>query len=232
MNNPEEYSELIFGYDDIFIKDKYYLSKEKSNNQLILPIYRNGEGPYEIKEVQIQKNDIIIDAGANIGLFSLLAAKKGAKKIFAFEPSAYTYSILSSNIMINNYEKIITPVNLGIYSKRCTMDFIQTTGNIGSSRIVDIYNNIPGERCKINLVSLDEWVEENKVERVDFIKADIEGAERDLIEGARKTIKRFHPKLALCTYHLPDDPEILTKMILDIDPSYQIHYGKMKLFAW
>ncbi|GHS89510.1 hypothetical protein AGMMS49957_12890 [Synergistales bacterium] len=44
------------------------------------------------------------------------------------------------------------------------------------------------------------------MERMEFIKTDIEGYERHMLKGAAKTLKRFAPKLALCTYRLPDDP--------------------------
>jgi len=232
MQNLAEYSELIYGYDDIFIQDKFFNLQKKLNPQFFLPLYREGEGPYEIKDVQIQKNDIVIDAGANIGIFSLLAAKKGTKKVFAFEPNPNTYQLLRKNISLNQFTDIIIPQEIGLFSKKCKTDFIQTTGNIGSSRILNINKNIPGEKCEINLISLDEWMDTCHIESIDFIKADIEGAERQLIEGAKKTIEKNHPRLALCTYHLPDDREVLTKKILEIDPTYKFSYTKMKLFAW
>ncbi|MCL2273154.1 MAG: hypothetical protein FWC19_10175 [Treponema sp.] len=49
--------------------------------------------------------------------------------------------------------------------------------------------------------------------------------------GAEKVLKAFAPKLAICTYHYPDDPELLEKIILDINPNYCIRHTKSKLFA-
>jgi FkbM family methyltransferase len=49
----------------------------------------------------------------------------------------------------------------------------------------------------ILITTLDKFVEDNKLERVDFIKADIEGAERDMLRGATNTLKTFAPKLAI-----------------------------------
>ena len=53
--------------------------------------------------------------------------------------------------------------------------------------------------------TIDKLVEELGIERVDFIKADIEGEELNMLKGARKTIEKFKPKLAICVYHRPQD---------------------------
>lgn len=64
-------------------------------------------------------------------------------------------------------------------------------------------------------------------ERVDFIKLDIEGAERNCLEGARKTIENYRPCLAICAYHLQDDLLVLYEFIKSLNCSYEIklrHY--------
>ncbi|GHV33865.1 hypothetical protein FACS1894187_03280 [Synergistales bacterium] len=66
---------------------------------------------------------------------------------------------------------------------------------------------------------------------MDFIKADIEGYERYMLKGAAKTLKKFAPKLALCTYHLPDDPEVMEKIIKEANPAYNVIQKRTKLFA-
>ena len=83
----------------------------------------------------------------------------------------------------------------------------------------------------VETITLDDFVKKNNLERVDFIKADIEGFERNMLGGAQETLKNFAPKLALCTYHLPDDPEVMTKLIMQANPNYKIVYGKKKLYA-
>ena len=83
----------------------------------------------------------------------------------------------------------------------------------------------------VETIRLDDFVKENNLERVDFIKSDIEGFERNLLAGAQETLKNFAPKLALCTYHLPDDPEVMTNLIMKANPNYKIFYGRKKLFA-
>ena len=69
------------------------------------------------------------------------------------------------------------------------------------------------------------------LERVDFIKADIEGAERLMLKGAQETLRRFAPKLSICTYHLPDDKEVLEALIKQANPHYVIEHRWQKLYA-
>ena len=84
----------------------------------------------------------------------------------------------------------------------------------------------------LSAITIDEFVEENHLERVDFIKADIEGAERDMLKGAKNVLRKFAPKLSICTYHLPDDKEVLSNIILEANPKYVIEYQWEKLFAY
>jgi len=83
----------------------------------------------------------------------------------------------------------------------------------------------------IEVTTIDEFVNEYNINRVDFIKADIEGYERYMLAGAKETLKRFAPKLAICTYHLQDDPDVLSKIILEANPNYIIVQKRKKLYA-
>jgi hypothetical protein len=52
-----------------------------------------------------------------------------------------------------------------------------------------------------------------------------------MLKGARNVLKEFAPKLAICRYHLPDDPKTLKEIILDANPEYRIVQRKCKLYA-
>lgn len=70
-----------------------------------------------------------------------------------------------------------------------------------NSMLEEKHHNI--NTVNVQTTSIDSFIYKNNITKIDFIKADIEGAERLLLQGAQKTLARFAPKLALCTYHLP-----------------------------
>ncbi|MBI3695811.1 MAG: FkbM family methyltransferase, partial [Acidobacteria bacterium] len=80
-------------------------------------------------------------------------------------------------------------------------------------------SKLPG----LPVVTLDEIVEELHLDRVDFIKMDIEGSERRALEGARQTLARFRPRMAISSYHLHDDPDAIPAVVRTAQPAYQIH---------
>ena len=210
-----------------------------NSKMLMRNIYdiNEGEGPYETEEVQLKEDDIVIDAGANRGIFSVLAASKGAY-VYAFEPQHQIFHTLLFNIKANGFEDRISVVPLGLSNTPCTVEFFEVDGKTGSSRMSAITNNkFMEQMCvarnyEIECTSIDKWVNDNNIKRVDFIKADIEGAERLMLTGAKETLARFKPRLAICSYHLPDDPQILATIIKEANPTYQIDQRRFKLYAW
>jgi FkbM family methyltransferase len=68
----------------------------------------------------------------------------------------------------------------------------------------------------VRVTTVDRAVRDLNVSSVDFIKADIEGAERYALLGASETIRRYRPRMAICTYHLPDDPGVIRDVVLNI----------------
>lgn len=189
------------------------------------------EGPYGYKDgffdVTIKANDIVIDAGAWIGDFSAYASSKKAT-VYAFEPIESLFQLLSKTALMNGG---IYPVQKGLGSNKCELLINMSEINSGSNTIVASRQDDASTKEKIMITDIDTFVEENNIPRIDFIKADIEGAERDMLRGASRTLKQFSPKLAICTYHLPDDPEVLENIILQSNQKYKVIHLRRKLFA-
>jgi FkbM family methyltransferase len=218
---------LKYVVEEVFLIYMYY--DDNYDRSIVEPLSKYIDAPYGYKDgdfdVTIKKGDVVIDGGAWIGDFSAYCAVKGAV-CYAFEPASETYKVLEKTAELNDGK--IIPVQAGLSDKDGEIPiFINSTFSGGNSIISN--NGVSTEMIKI--VSLDTFVSKNNITKIDFIKADIEGAERDMLRGAANVLKKFAPKLAICTYHLPDDREVIEKIILEINPNYKIIHLRDKLFA-
>lgn len=186
------------------------------------------EGPYGYKDgkfdVTVHKGDVVIDAGAWIGDFSAYAASKGATA-YAFEPTKETYEWLQKTADLN--EGRVIPILKGLGDKKETLSISIDTNNSGGNSLL----KSEGRSEQAEITTVDTFVKEHNLQRVDFIKSDIEGFERYMLMGARETLKRFAPKLAICTYHSLEDPAILYQIIKEANPHYKVVFLHHKLFA-
>lgn len=182
--------------------------------------YKNNE-----IDVTVKEHDIVIDAGAWIGDFSAYASKKGAY-VYAFEPSSETVRYLVETQKMNPNISIIQQ---GLGNEKSTVHFTKKVDSWVNTIISLNDTSDLTERGEIT--TLDDFVVENNIKKIDFIKSDIEGFERYMLMGATNVLKNFGPKLAICTYHLPDDPQVLSKIILDANPNYVIVQKRKKLYA-
>ncbi|MGJ4850099.1 FkbM family methyltransferase [Bacillota bacterium Meth-B3] len=200
---------------------------------LMLPAIFNNydfltEGTYEYDNVVLTEGDIVLDCGANIGLFSCCAASRGCTA-YAFEPMVGNLTtILKQHARL--YDPLIKPVPYALADRIGQMEINVAPSPDVSASLVSADHAESTEMVKVT--TIDRFVEESGLNRVDFIKADIEGAERLMLAGAKETLKRFSPKLAICTYHLPDDLQVLEEIIREANPKYHVVHKWEKLFAW
>lgn len=213
-------------YSYLHLEDNYDVNDVKFIDDIIpegFYIYCNKALGINFK---LRPNDVVIDAGAWIGDFSAYASVCEARA-YAFEPVSETFEILKETARLN---KNISPVNMGLGAKKEEL-VISVKGSSSSFNIAARAGS-RRKTVKIQVTTLDDFVEENKLERVDFIKADIEGHERFMLKGAQNVLKRFGPRLAICTYHLPDDPQVLASTIKEANDAYTVIQGRKKLFAY
>ena len=213
-------------YPYLHLEDNYDVNDVKSFCELTLEgfyIYSDRTRGIDLK---LRPDDVVIDAGAWIGDFSAYASVCGVRT-YAFELLPETFEILKETSRLN---KNIVPINLGLGAKKEELTIVVDEGNtVGASILL---RQSRGKTVKVQVTTLDDFVEENKLERVDFIKADIEGHERFMLRGAKNVLKNFGPRLAICTYHLPDDPQVLENTIKEINPAYEVIQGRKKLYAY
>lgn len=160
---------------------------------------------------KVQPNDVVIDAGANCGhlsiFFSKLVGTKG--QIFAFEPDKFNIQRIEKNITLNDdLIDNIKIVDLLLWDKNELIDFYEA-GTVGSSAVW-----MPdSEHCvKKQTVRIDDWVAKNNIQKLDFIKMDIEGAEIEALDGCVETIKKMQPNFAIASYHIVNGEKTFIKV--------------------
>ena len=149
----------------------------------------------------IKSGDIIMDAGANVGILTMYFSKKAGPSGFvhAFEPDNINIAEMKRNFLLNPD----MPANTRIYdqllwNENTTLEF-EEAGTPGSSAV---WINDRSKVARKEAVSIDSWAATNHITRLDFIKMDIEGAEIQALDGARETISKFHPRFAIASYHV------------------------------
>lgn len=150
-------------------------------------IQSNGELTI-LKKIAKLNPKVIIDGGANIGDYSLLASDLNSEcQIYSFEPVSSTFQILNENV--KNY-KNIHPVRKGFYSENCSKEINVFNSNEHAS-IIEIQglNYRSNEKQIIELIRGDDFMKNNQIDSIDLLKLDIEGAEYDALLGFENNIR-------------------------------------------
>lgn len=148
-----------------------------------------GKEPDTVRWIEnFDNNDRVFDIGANVGAYSLIMAKYAAK-IYAFEPSAFTFGVLVRNIHTNNAFNIV-PLNMALSGCRKLGTFAYSSIDLGSSG--HGFNSAPEKeeayRQEILSYSVDDFVGDFRIEPPNHIKLDVDGIELEILKGAVKTI--------------------------------------------
>lgn len=143
---------------------------------------------------EIKPADWILDVGANNGYYTLQFAKAAtAGRVFSLEPDPQNYRRLLKNIELNpKFAAQIDSYQLGLAEKSKKVQIeVCDPNNLGKNRVKE--TGVEGNLTQ--LIALDEFIESNRIQKVDWVKVDIEGYEPFFLEGATKTISRFKPNL-------------------------------------
>ena len=152
----------------------------------------------------IKSDDVIVDAGANLGYLTVQFAKL-CKKVYAFEPQSYVFNQLCTNILFNNLSEKVSTYRLALGDEKgmgqlwCIdkEDFGQVW-NWGGRGLEweNSHHKSTGEEReedKVNIVTLDSF----KIKKCDILKLDVQGYEWQLIQGGKQTIENSLPLILL-----------------------------------
>jgi FkbM family methyltransferase len=150
---------------------------------------------------ELKPDDVVLDAGANIGLHSLLAAKElktlGGGRVIAFEPAADCLGKLRRAAELNGLSDLIeiVPAALGEWKQQAELH-ADSRYDLADAGVRSLYGD--GQVIqRVPVIRLDDWVREHSLDRLDIVKLDIEGSESAALAGATRTLQRLQPRAVL-----------------------------------
>ena len=180
---------------------------------------------YENASHRVRPGDTVLDCGANVGVFTRRCLRAGAGKVISIDPSPECVECLR-----RNFAREIAAGQVVVYPKGVwnAEDWLELTVSDEYSVADTVALQGPGLRktgVRVPLTTIDKLAAELKLSRVDFIKMDIEGSERQALEGALRTVAAFHPKLAIVLEHHLEDCDLLPAVIRQQWPDAKVIYG-------
>lgn len=166
---------------------------------------------YEVPETRVEADDIVADCGAAEGIFALLVQAR-ARHVYAIEPSPlWTDSLRRTFEGVSNVT--VLPVALGDTAGEAYLSggALDSTVSSGAER----------GATRVQVETIDRLFADRDLP-LTYLKADLEGFELSMLAGARRTIARNLPKVAITTYHRAEHAEQITSFVRDVDPRYRV----------
>jgi FkbM family methyltransferase len=179
---------------------------------------------------RVRSGDTVLDCGANIGAFTREALNAGANLVVAIEPVPANVESLRRTFRGEIEAGRVRIVPKGVWNKDDVLEMTLFENSVLDSFVMtDRPGNQKQKKVALPLTTIDNIVKEIGLDRVDFVKMDIEGAERHALEGARQTIRRFKPRMAIATENLTDDYQVVPKVVSDIHSGYGWSCGPSRM---
>jgi len=188
--------------EEVFTRDQYYIDFYK----------------------HFLRNNEVIDVGANMGVTTIKFFLSGASKVYAFEPLKKNYDFIHKKILSENkLSKKIEIFNFAVGEKR-------SRGKIFYSNFNDIAATLDVNRIELPQKNIEQTeifpldsIPKLKKKKIVFIKIDVEGFEKKVLEGAKQIIKSKKPIIVMAAYHHKKDIRDLSHYIKQVAPDYSIY---------
>lgn len=137
---------------------------------------------YQKKGMEIETGENWIDAGGNVGAFTLLAISKGAS-VTVYEPDPFNCEMIEMNLKLNNMKADIQNYALVHDNTKQANLFVGNNGNVWRNSLIKNWN---GKGIKVDCINFDEVIKNDSC-----IKIDIEGSEMNILENTKKKFKKM-----------------------------------------
>ena len=193
--------DIIYQMDESI---KIHLSKKNRLSEFIL-FHDFEKNEISVLLQYLKQDDIVLDIGANIGFHALFESKAvGANgQVYAFEPVPATFNLMQANIKLNNFKNIL-PVNLGLSDKKSELSMnvsleYDAWNTLGDPSKMNSNASIFDGKVNVKLEKLDDFIKDGEIpiDRISFVKIDVEGWEKFVLLGGSQFFKDASPVLMI-----------------------------------
>jgi FkbM family methyltransferase len=181
----------------VFIESHGNMMYADSKDEGVLPLLQAG-GIYEEYETGLFKSLLGPGIGANIGHYSLIAARMvgDTGHVYSFEPDPHNYDLLTRNIGLNDFTNV-TALNMAVSNMKGSMTLYLDKYNLGGHSMSSENVLIAAGEVEVETVTLDDFFYDGRDGRVDVIKMDTQGAEGFIVEGAERLLEENDPVILM-----------------------------------
>ncbi len=182
-------------------------------------------GFYGQAQEAVRRGDVVVDVGAHAGVFTRRALSQGASRVIAFEALPIACEALRRTFAGEISTGRVVVVNAALWDSKVKLPLlIDRQDSMRTSLVLRGPGAIDTQWVITD--TLDSQLQSLGVSKVDFIKVHVEGAENQVLRGARETIARIHPRIAVPAFHTPDDVEDLSLTLKAASADYQFRHSK------
>lgn len=169
----------------------------------------------------VAKGDVVLDVGCCEGFFALRALEQGAGRVFCFEPGRATGRALARTFERQAAEGRVEIVGSLLGGAPGKLLFRENPSDPSVGAVIP-FEAGKDEHCyTVPVTTLDTFVAEKGLARVDFLKVDVEGYELEVLRGGAEMIAKHRPKIAIAAYHRVAHAQEIRRLLSDIDGGYR-----------
>lgn len=204
LQRPADQQRLLFEkHGDIILDNapgvnlQYFFPSAVGSAVFYFGRFEAGENELCRALLESKASPVILDVGANIGTHSIEWARSlPNSQIYAFEPARSTLDLLIANVQRNDLQQRITVKGDALASTVGTAEFFESTDSAYSSLRPNPLNPVQ-KQYTVPTTTVDAFIEDHAISRLDLLKIDVEGFESDVLRGATATLEKFSPMLFL-----------------------------------
>lgn len=178
------------------LKNGIIIHGHKNSNILTVTDEVFFQNLYTHKKAKTKKGDVVVDIGAHVGIFTLLALNQGAKHVYAFEPDKKNIEMIERNIDENNYQNA-SIFNAAVSNRVGKVKLYIAPISSGNSLYQKAWNKEEKNYISVPSFTLEKIIKENNLKQIDLLKIDCEGSEGDIVASTSSNIWKKIQKIVM-----------------------------------